>query len=60
MATKRCKNCTYWRWIRDENYGEWPGQHGECMLIWELSYKDLSLTTKPEFSCALWSAKDGD
>ena len=68
MAKKQCKTCAHWRWIRNENYECWPGPHGECGLIWHLSYDnvpawvaggegnddDLSLITKPEFGCVLW------
>ena len=65
----RCRNCTYWRWIRDENYGEWVGPHGECRLLdrWsELAWvagsegndDDLSLVTKPEFGCIMWKGEE--
>ncbi len=32
-----CKDCVYWRHIRDEDYPTqdevWPGPHGECKVI---------------------------
>jgi len=33
----RCGECRHWRKIRDENYQEWRGPHGECHLLDEFS-----------------------
>ena len=28
-----CKTCKHWRKIRDEDFKEWPGPHGECNKV---------------------------
>jgi len=38
---KVCKTCKHWRHIRDEDYGDWRGPHGECHLIWEFPQDDV-------------------
>ena len=75
-----CGECKYWGHIRDEDYlatpfyvdpheirdYTWPGPHGECMLIGDISYSDqsawlyaqlyipdISLITQPTFGCVL-------
>jgi len=69
-----CETCRYWRKIRDANLGNYPSPHGECTLINDLSFdevtwiwppsptpkdcEDLSLITKPEFGCNQWEQSE--
>ena len=68
-----CKLCEHWRHIRDEDYGDWPGPHGACKIIDDISMDeqpawtagtgdskedDLSLITQPDFGCSLWGKKE--
>lgn len=70
---KTCQTCKYWRKIRNENYKEYPGPHGECLAIsgdtvkgiawiWgteeDNNDSDLSLVTQPNFGCTLWEEKN--
>lgn len=65
----KCGGCFFWRKIRDEDYEEWPGPHGECRLIDESSQDqpawlgatvpkgeelgDIYMITRPDFGCEL-------
>lgn len=56
-----CATCKHWRRIRDEDFENWPGPHGECGLFDEDSQEqaawvagimvapeDSDLMTEPE------------
>lgn len=66
-----CATCLHWRKIRDENYKQWPGPHGECKAVSDTSEsvawvwgeegtggEDVSLITQPSFGCTLWTGKE--
>ena len=68
-AQNTCATCRHWRHIRDDDYENWPGPHGECRLFDEDSQErmawvtgvtgeDLCLVTRPEFGCGEWVDAD--
>jgi len=45
-----CATCHYWQHIRDEDFENWPGPHGECELFDEDSQNQLAWTTGIEIA----------
>lgn len=38
--TGHCRDCKYWRHVRDGDYEEWRGPHGECNRIDDASFDE--------------------